>query len=93
MWAVIGVLRGGEDNEFFRRSGNTIEPSGGRVLGEGDVLAMGKDTIHAVKNPSTAWSSSALHVYGGDLIGTARSMWCEPDRCEYPYDFARVART
>lgn len=93
MWAVIGIVHGGEDNEFFRRSAHTIEPSGGRLLTEGDVLAMGKGTIHAVKNPSSGRTSSALHVYGGDLIATARSMWCEPDRREQPYDFARVAGT
>jgi predicted metal-dependent enzyme (double-stranded beta helix superfamily) len=93
MWAVIGILHGGEDNAFFRRSGHMIEPSGGRVLAEDDVLAMGKNTIHAVKNPSSERLSSALHVYGGDLIGTARSMWCEPDRLEQAYDFARVAGT
>ncbi len=91
MWAVIGIMHGGEDNAFFRRVGDTIEPSGGRVLAEGDVLAMGSDTIHAVKNPSSQRFSSALHVYGGDLIGAARSMWCEPDLREEPYDFASVA--
>jgi hypothetical protein len=90
MWACIGLLHGGEDNAFFRRTGDTIEPSGGRVLAEGDVLAMGSDTIHAVKNPSSERLSSALHVYGGDLIGTARSMWCEPGLREEPYDFASV---
>ena len=90
MWAVIGIMHGGEDNAFFRRTRDTIEPSGGRVLAEGDVLAMGSDTIHAVKNPSSERLSSALHVYGGDLIGTARSMWCEPDLREAPYDFASV---
>ena len=32
MWALIGVTHGSEENEFFRRSGQTIEPSGrGRV--------------------------------------------------------------
>ena len=93
MWACIGVVHGGEDNAFFRRVGDTLEPSGGRVLVEGDVLAMGSDTIHAVKNPSSERLSSALHVYGGDLIGTARSMWCEPSLREAPYDFARVAGT
>ena len=90
MWAVIGIMHGGEDNAFFRRARDTIEPSGGRVLGEGDVLALGSDTIHAVKNPSSERVSSALHVYGGDLLGTARRMWCEPDLREEPYDYARV---
>jgi predicted metal-dependent enzyme (double-stranded beta helix superfamily) len=55
MWALIGVTHGSQENEFFRRSGRTIEPSGrGRVIGEGEVLIMGDDTIHSVKNPSSA---------------------------------------
>ena len=28
MWALIGVTHGSEENEFFRSSGRTIEPSG-----------------------------------------------------------------
>lgn len=28
MWALIGVMHGSEENEFFRRSEHTIEPSG-----------------------------------------------------------------
>jgi predicted metal-dependent enzyme (double-stranded beta helix superfamily) len=43
-----------------------------------------------VKNPSSERLSSALHVYGGDLIGAAKNMWCEPDRNEEPFGFARV---
>ncbi len=38
MWAVIGMIRGGEDNAFFRRSGQTIVSSGGRVAVQGDVV-------------------------------------------------------
>jgi predicted metal-dependent enzyme (double-stranded beta helix superfamily) len=50
MWALIGVTHGSEENEFFGRAGSTIEPSGrGRVIGEGEVLMMGDDTIHSVK--------------------------------------------
>ncbi len=90
MWSVIGLLHGGEDNAFFRRKGDTIEPSGGRVLAEGDVLLMGADTIHAVKNPSTVRLSSALHVYGGDLRSAERSMWCEPALLKEPYDAVQV---
>ena len=51
---------------------------------------MDQDAIHAVKNPSTEQVSSALHVYGGDLIGAPKSMWCEPDQSELPFDFFRV---
>jgi predicted metal-dependent enzyme (double-stranded beta helix superfamily) len=91
MWAVIGVTHGSEENEFFRRSGKTIEPSGsGRVIGESEVLMMGDSTIHSVRNPSSERLSSALHVYGGNLIAAEKTMWCEPDWAEEPFDFFRV---
>jgi predicted metal-dependent enzyme (double-stranded beta helix superfamily) len=90
LWAVIGVVHGGEDNEFFRRTEHTIESSGGRALGEGDVLAVGKETIHAVKNPSSERLSSALHVYGGNLIAAPKTMWCDPEYTEQPFDLFQV---
>ena len=51
---------------------------------------MGDDTIHSVKNPSSDRLSSALHVYGGNLLAAEKTMWCEPDRTEEPFDFFRV---
>ena len=91
MWALIGVTHGSEENEFFRRSGRTIEPSGrGRVIDEGAVLMMGDDTIHSVKNPSSTRLSSALHVYGGNLIVAEKTMWCVPNGDGEPFDLFRV---
>jgi predicted metal-dependent enzyme (double-stranded beta helix superfamily) len=91
LWAVIGVMHGSEENEFFRRSAHTIERSGsGRVITEGEVLMMGDNTIHSVKNPSSDRLSSALHVYGGNLLATEKTMWCEPGWTEEPFDFFRV---
>jgi predicted metal-dependent enzyme (double-stranded beta helix superfamily) len=89
----VGIWRGRENNEFFRRSDGALAGSGGRVLDEGDVLMMGSDTIHAVGNPLTHSSTSALHVYGGDLLTTERSMWTEPDWREEPYDAKRATGT
>jgi len=90
MWAMIGVTHGREHNRLFRRHADTIEASGEHVIESGDVLFMDEDTIHSVKNPSTEHVSSALHVYGGDLIGAAKTMWCEPGLSELPFDFFRV---
>ena len=91
MWALIGVTHGSEENEFFRRSGKTIEPSGsGRVIGEGEVLMMGDSTIHSVRNPSRERLSSALHVYGGNLIAAEKTMWCDPSGNGEPFDLFRV---
>ena len=87
---MIGVTHGSEHNQLFRRTADVIEPSGQHVIEAGRVFFMDHDTIHAVKNPSTEQVSSALHVYGGDLIGAPKSMWCEPDQSELPFDFFRV---
>jgi predicted metal-dependent enzyme (double-stranded beta helix superfamily) len=90
MWAAVGVTHGSEHNQLFRRSDDTIEPSGVHVIEAGSVFFMDEDTIHSVKNPSAEHVSSALHVYGGDLIGAAKSMWCAPGLNESPFDFLQV---
>jgi predicted metal-dependent enzyme (double-stranded beta helix superfamily) len=93
MWAVIGIAGGCEDNEFFRRSADSLEASGGRVVEAGEVLSLGPETIHAVGNPLAHTSTSGLHVYGGDLVNTPRSMWTEPNWHEEPYDARRATGT
>ena len=90
MWAAVGIYAGQEDNSFFRRGEERIEPSGGRSLAVSDTLLMGGDTIHAIKNPLSQSALAALHVYGGDLLGAERSMWTVPGFDEEPYDDARV---
>lgn len=91
MWAVVGILDGREDNAFYRRGGDSgLVQSGGRSLAPRDVLVMGDEVIHEIRNP-TARYLSALHVYGGDLIGTAREEWDAEGRAR-PYDHARLLR-
>ena len=89
MWAAIGIYGGGEDNEFFRRDGESLTASGARDLRAGDVCLLGDDVIHAVTNP-TAQFTGAIHVYGGDLLGTPRSEWRGEPLAEGPYDVART---
>lgn len=74
MWAVTGVYRGVEDNQLFRRHDDGLEPIGRRNVETGTVLSLECDAIHSVANPASA-PCVALHVYGGDLDGTARSTW------------------
>ena len=93
MWAVIGICSGREDNEFFRRSGTTLESSGGRSISDGDVLALGSETIHAIGNPHDRSHTVAIHVYGGDLVAADRSMWVPDPWTEEPYDAVRVTGT
>jgi predicted metal-dependent enzyme (double-stranded beta helix superfamily) len=90
MWAVVGVYGGQEDNQFFRRAEAGLEESGGRSILRGEALAMGSETVHAIRNPSAHDALAAIHVYGGDLVGAHRSMWTVPGYEEQPYDDAVV---
>lgn len=95
MWAVIGVYTGREDNIFWRRvadeKGGKIEAAGAKALCEKDAAPLGPDIIHSVTNP-IARLTGAIHVYGGDFFGTARSEW-DPDLLlERPYDVDKNMR-
>jgi predicted metal-dependent enzyme (double-stranded beta helix superfamily) len=95
MWAAIAIYDGREDNAFFRRDGGRasghVVSSGGRALHAGEVMLLGDDAIHGVRNPGSSYTG-AIHVYGGDLIGTPRSQWDPETLDEAPYDFAAVNR-
>jgi predicted metal-dependent enzyme (double-stranded beta helix superfamily) len=89
MWAAIGMYTGGEDNSFFRRAEGSIVDAGGRSLRPGDTCLLGHEVIHAVHNPTDRFAG-ALHVYGGDFFGVARSEWHGPPYAEHPFDMART---
>lgn len=78
VWAAIGIYGGREDNIFYRRGDddteNRIVESGRRELGTADVALLGDDLIHGVVNPTPTFTG-AIHVYGGDLLGTPRRSW------------------
>jgi predicted metal-dependent enzyme (double-stranded beta helix superfamily) len=92
MWAAIGIYRGREDNAFYRRSGSSLVPSGTKELADGAVLTLGADVIHSVHNPAQHSYTGAIHVYGGDFVGTPRSQWDPPELSEQPYDLEAVQR-
>lgn len=75
MWAVIGVYEGQEHNRFFQYEGDRLIEEGERLLKHGDIAVLHPEAIHAIYNPLPT-SSSAIHVYGGDLVNRPdRSMW------------------
>ena len=92
MWAAIGIYVGREDNAFYRRSGGSVVPSGVKELDDGAVLLLGDDVIHAVHNPAHHSYTGAIHVYGGDFVGTPRSQWDASTLTEEPYDLESVRR-
>jgi len=91
MWAVIGMYGGQEDNSFYRRAANGLEPSGGKEVSVGDVLVLGDDVIHSVANSRREYAV-ALHVYGGDFFSAGRSEWDFETFTEGPRDFERTRR-
>jgi predicted metal-dependent enzyme (double-stranded beta helix superfamily) len=91
MWAVIGMYGGQEDNAFFRRIPDGLEPAGGRELPAGEVLVLGEDAIHSVANTRKDFAV-ALHVYGGDFFSGERSEWDPETYEERPRDLERTQR-
>ncbi|HEV2685148.1 MAG TPA: hypothetical protein VGW79_00770 [Actinomycetota bacterium] len=89
MWAVIGIYGGTEDNSFYRRADDGIEQAGGRELHQSEVIALGVDAIHSVKNPERIFTG-AIHVYGGDFMNQPRSQWDPDTLIEKPYDISQI---
>jgi len=87
MWAVIGVFEGQEDNAFYRTADAGLEEVGRTAISAGDARVLAPDVIHSIANHSST-PLQAIHVYGGDLLGTARSMWDDETHEERRFDFA-----
>ncbi|MFV1962660.1 MAG: hypothetical protein ACC658_12625 [Acidimicrobiia bacterium] len=86
MWAVIGVYGGREDNQFYRQlPDGRIEPHAGKTLLQNDVVALGSEVVHSVRNPTRDWTAT-LHVYGGEFFTTPRTMWSKDTFEPMPLD-------
>lgn len=91
MWAAIGLYGGREDNAFYRRTPGGLEPAGGKQLETGNTVILGKAIVHAVTNPLRQFTA-AIHVYGGDFFGVARSQWDPSTLEERPWDIEAARR-
>jgi predicted metal-dependent enzyme (double-stranded beta helix superfamily) len=95
MWAVIGIYTGREDNIFWRRvdgnRGSKVEATGAKALAERDAVPLGQDIIHSVTNPIPRLTG-AIHVYGGDFFGVARSEWDAETLLEQRSDGDKMSR-
>ncbi len=90
MWAVIGVYDGQEHNRFYRYEDGELHEKGERLLKEGDVAVLGPEAVHAISNPLPT-ISSAIHVYGGDLVERSdRSMWNPHTDKREDYDITQL---
>ena len=90
MWAVIGVYDGQEHNRFYRYEEGNLQEKGERLLKEVDVAVRCPEAVHAIANPLPA-NSSAIHVYGGDLVERSnRSMWNPHTQEREDYDITQL---
>lgn len=85
MWAVIGIYEGEETNTFYRGACASLETTNQRTIHTGEAILLGEDVIHAIENPLPT-ETRGLHVYGGDLLGAARTMWDPMEWRPEPYD-------
>jgi predicted metal-dependent enzyme (double-stranded beta helix superfamily) len=91
MWASIGIYSGREDNIVWERRGATIEAVGAEAVSERQVFGLSETAIHSVINP-TRKRTGAIHIYGGDFFGTARSEWDPETLRERPFDLEAARR-
>ena len=95
MWAVIGIYCGREDNIFWRRvpggRDGKLEAAGAKAFFAGSAEPLGRDIIHSVTNPICKLTG-AIHVYGGDFFGKARSEWDPGTLLERPFDSEGAVR-
>lgn len=88
VWAAVGIVAGVEENQIYRRVGSSICPAKSTSYSAREVAALGREVVHAVRNPRSREWTVALHVYGGDLNSTPeqRWEWCPPDFNRQPFD-------
>jgi len=88
IWGLVGVLRGAEKDQRFRRDdADVLRPDGDPVLlTPGDVAALSPTDgdIHQVSNAYTDRTSISIHVYGAD-IGKVRRATYDVAGIEKPF--------
>ena len=84
MSAVIGVFHGCEDQRFYRRQDDALLEMRGRAIQLGEVLTLGKATVHAISTDGPD-VCRAVHVYLGKLADVERTIF-DPETYE-PKDF------
>ncbi|PJX20273.1 cysteine dioxygenase [Advenella sp. S44] len=78
VWGVIGMLRGAEVDQPFRRTENGLEPTGPQhTLQPGDTACVSPTIgdIHRVSNAYADQVSISIHLYGGNIGRIQRSVY------------------
>jgi predicted metal-dependent enzyme (double-stranded beta helix superfamily) len=77
------VYHGQEDNQLFAPTEGGLEPTERFSVRAGEIRQLEASTIHSVQAAGGRYLG-AVHVYGGDLFATPRSIW--RDGVEQPND-------
>jgi len=82
VWGLVGVLRGAERAQTFRRTENgSLEPDGpAKELRPGDIerLSPSSGDIHKVSNIYDDRTSISIHIYGANIGAVSRATF-DPD--------------
>jgi predicted metal-dependent enzyme (double-stranded beta helix superfamily) len=88
VWGLIGLLRGAEVSQDFRRAadGALIRTGPPRRLATGEVTAVSPalGDIHQVANAHDDRVSIGIHIYGADIGAVERSVF-SPDGAAKPF--------
>lgn len=88
MVAMIGVFEGCEEQRFWARTDDGIEPAAGRMLEAGEVMVLGERAIHAISSPPHQ-DARAIHVYLGNIYDVERSLFDPETLEEHPFESDR----
>ena len=91
VWVAIGMYEGCEKHTFYRKQEGQLVEEGVRDVMAPDVITLASDSIHGIENP-LGRPSHALHVYGGSLANSARSIWNPYTLQEEPFQLAALAQ-
>lgn len=96
-WAVIGCVKGSENNIFWNRHDDKSNPEYAVISrGEtvtchpGDIVTMRTDTIHSVVNPVKNSVSVSLHIYGKHFNHTNRKKFDPENNSVQPFIVRQV---
>ncbi|MEK7428561.1 MAG: cysteine dioxygenase [Pseudomonadota bacterium] len=83
VWGLVGVLRGAERSQAYRREGSSFAPHGPEhrlEAGEVEAVSPTIGDIHKVSNAFDDRTSISIHVYGANIGAVRRATYDEAGR-------------
>jgi predicted metal-dependent enzyme (double-stranded beta helix superfamily) len=87
VWGLIGMLRGAELSQNFRRDGSGVVADGAAIRlqpGQVESVSPSVGDIHQVSNAFADRTSISIHVYGANIGAVRRAVYHEDGR-EKPF--------